>query len=368
VSHLRTFLKKEPVLCIAAIAAALSMFLVPPSAAYIDYIDVRVLCLLFCLMAVVAGLQGCGLFDLLAQRLLAGKQSLRRVVLLLILLPFFSSMLVTNDVALITFVPFAILVLQTIGRTDQTIWVIALQTVAANLGSMATPVGNPQNLFLYANYQLSATQFFGTTLPLTLVSLALLVLLTLRVPREDLQVSFAEKRSLDRPRLLLAYGFLFALCLLSVFRVLHYGVLTAVVFAAFFLLDRSVLRRVDYGLLVTFVCFFIFAGNVGCIEAVRNLLTGLLERSTLLSSVLASQVISNVPAAVLLSGFTGDWKELLMGVNLGGLGTLIASLASLISFKFYAALPEARVGRYLGVFTAVNLLGLLILIPLALLL
>ena len=367
-SHVRGFFQREPVLSIAAVAAILSMFFVPPSAAYIDYIDVRVLCLLFCLMAVVAGLQGCGLFDFLAQRLLAGKQSLRRVVLLLVLLPFFSSMLVTNDVALITFVPFAILVLNTIGRKDQAIGVIVLQTVAANLGSMATPVGNPQNLFLYANYQLSAAQFFGTTIPLTLVSLVLLILLTLRFPKEALQISFAEKRALDRPRLLLAYGLLFLLCLLSVFRVLHYGILTAVIFIAFLLLDRSVLRRVDYGLLVTFVCFFIFAGNIGCISAVRDLLTALLERSTLLSSVLASQVISNVPAAVLLSGFTGDWQGLLIGVNLGGLGTLIASLASLISFKFYAAIPEAQSGRYLAVFTAVNVLGLVILVPLSLLL
>ena len=366
-SHIRAFFKKEPVLAIAAIAAVLSMFLVPPSAAYIDYIDVRVLCLLFCLMAVVAGLQNCGLFDLLAQRLLAGKQSLRRVVLLLVLLPFFSSMLVTNDVALITFVPFAILVLQTIDHKEQTIRVIVLQTVAANLGSMATPVGNPQNLFLYANYQLSAAQFFGTMLPLTLASLVLLVLLTFLVPKTIIQISFAEKKTLDRPRLLMAYGILFVLCLLSVFHVLPYGILTAIVLVAFLLLERSVLGRVDYGLLVTFVCFFIFAGNIGCIGAVRDLLTGLLERSTLLSSILASQVISNVPAAVLLSGFTADWQGLLIGVNLGGLGTLIASLASLISFKYYAALPDAESGRYMAVFTVINLLGLLILIPLALL-
>ena len=167
-SRIRAFFKKEPVLTIAAAAAVLSMFLVPPSAAYIDYIDVRVLCLLFCLMAVVAGLQRCGLFELLSRKLLGGSMSLRRVVILLVLLPFFSSMLVTNDVALITFVPFALLVLDTVGRREQAIFVVALQTAAANLGSMATPVGNPQNLCLYANYQLTPGRFFALMVPLTL--------------------------------------------------------------------------------------------------------------------------------------------------------------------------------------------------------
>ena len=367
-SHIRAFFKKEPVLSIAAAAAALSMLLVPPSPAYIDYIDVRVLCLLFCLMAVVAGLQRCGLFELLSRRLLGGSMSLRRVVILLVLLPFFSSMLVTNDVALITFVPFALLVLDTIGRRDQAIFLVALQTAAANLGSMATPVGNPQNLFLYANYQLNPGSFFALMVPLTLASLVLLLLLTLRIGADPIRVSFADKVTLRRPRLLPVYGALFLLCLLSVFRVVHYGLLTVIVAAAFLLLDREVLRRVDYGLLVTFVCFFIFAGNIGCVDAVRRVLSALLERSTLLSSALASQVISNVPAAVLLAGFTDHWQGLLAGVNIGGLGTLIASLASLISFKYYAAEADARPGRYLAVFTAVNLLGLAVLLPLALLL
>ena len=362
------FLRKEPVLTIAGAAAVFSMLFVPPSAAYLAYIDLRVLCLLFCLMAVVVGLQSCGLFDLLSRKVLAGQSNLRSVVILLVLLPFFSSMLVTNDVALITFVPFAILVLQTIGRREELIRVIVLQTVAANLGSMATPVGNPQNLFLYAHYSLSAGEFFGRMLPLTLVSLAGLLLLTLLVPKTAIAISFSEDSALRHPRRLIAYGVLFLLCLLSVFRVLPYGILTAIVIAAFLLLDRAALKQVDYGLLLTFVFFFIFAGNVGCISAVRDALSALLGKSTLFSSILASQVISNVPAAVLLAGFTEDWSGLLSGVNLGGLGTLIASLASLISFKFYAALPDAKSMRYLWIFTLVNLAGLLVLIPFALLL
>lgn len=362
---LLSFLRREPVLCAAAAAALLSMLAVPPSAAYLAYVDLRVLCLLFCLMAVVAGLQSCQLFSLMAQRLLAGKHSPRFVMTLLVLLPFFTSMLVTNDVSLITFVPFALLVLRLIGRMEYLIPVVVLQTVAANLGSMATPVGNPQNLFLYASYELSAGSFFGVMVPLTLLSLLGLLAACCFFPRGVIQVAFDQPCAISSKKHLALYILLFLLCLLSVFRVLHYGILTAVVALLIFAADRSILRKVDYCLLLTFVCFFVFAGNIGAIPQVREFLSGLLDRSAVLSSILASQVISNVPAAVLLAGFTEDWQGLLVGTNLGGLGTLIASLASLISFKLYAAQPEARPGRYLAVFTAVNAAGLLILVPLS---
>lgn len=344
------------------------MVIVPPSMKYLGYVDARVLCLLFCLMAVVAGLQSCQLFDVMAHRLLANTRHLRAVVVLLILLPFFSSMVVTNDVALITFVPFAILVLQRIGRPDLLIQVIVLQTVAANLGSMDTPVGNPQNLFLYAHYGLSAGSFFRLMLPLTVLSLLALLAATLAVPKEPICVKMSETSSIPSRRKLLFYSVLFLLCLLSVFRVLSYELLTIIVLVALLLVDRTMLGKVNYSLLLTFLCFFIFAGNIGAIGFVRELLTDIMDHSTLLSSLLASQFISNVPASVLLADFTRDWQGLLTGTNLGGLGTLIASLASLISFQFYASLPEAKPLRYLGVFTVVNLVGLAVLLPMAILL
>ena len=360
-----TPIRKEPVLFIAALAALLSMIAVPPSAAYLGYVDVRVLCLLFCLMAVVAGLQSCNLFDVLAQRLLTNSHHLRTVVVMLILLPFFTSMLVTNDVALITFVPFAILVLQTIGKTDLMIPVIVLQTVAANLGSMDTPVGNPQNLFLYAHYDLTAGNFFRVMVPLTLLSLAALLVATRMIPNEPIQVTFREDNTIPSRRKLALYAGLFLLCLLSVFHILPYEALTLIVVLAFFVVDKSMLGKVNYGLLLTFVCFFIFAGNIGAIEQVRELLTALMDRSAFLASLLASQFISNVPASVLLADFTHDWQGMLAGTNIGGLGTMIASLASLISFQYYAALPDAKPMRYLVVFTLVNIIGLVILVPLA---
>ena len=352
------FWRREPVLCIAAVCALASIVLEPPSPAYLNYIDWRVLALLFCLMAVVAGLQARGVFAVLAQLLLAGQRRMRFVTLVLVLLPFFVSMLVTNDVALITFVPFAVLVLGYIGRTERLPYVVVLQTVAANLGSMATPVGNPQNLYLYASYGLAPGQFFAVMLPLSLVSLAGLCAAALTVGPETIRVSFARPAQLREPGKLALMAGLFVLCLLSVFRVLPWPALLTVVLAAMLLFDRPLFRRVDYGLLATFFCFFLFAGNLGACGPVREVLTALMARRAALTAGLASQVISNEPAAVLLSGFTADWRGLLIGTNVGGLGTPIASLASLISLKIYLKSPGARPGRYLLIFTAANAVGL----------
>ncbi|MBQ7838959.1 MAG: anion permease [Lachnospiraceae bacterium] len=359
------FLKKEPVLTVSAICALVSAFFVLPSPAYVDYIDFRTLALLFCLMSVVAGLQRNGLFSWLAQKMLSGKKQRRTLFLLLILLPFFSSMLVTNDVALITFVPFAVLILTLTGQQNYMIFVIVMQTVAANLGSMATPVGNPQNLYLYSRYGLSAGGFFAAVLPYALLALPLLIVSVFFCPKEEISVSLPEeKEDIKKDRVVL-YLILFVLCLLSVFHVLHYGILLAIVCIALFAADRSLYRTMDYGLLLTFVCFFIFSGNLGAIDSIKTFLQNLLEKQPLLTSALASQVISNVPAAVLLSAFTADWKAMLLGTDLGGLGTPIASLASLISLRLYMKSEGASVGKFLGFFSVVNFAGLVLFLAIA---
>lgn len=355
------FVRREAVLVISLVCALLSMLAVPPDAAYADYIDLRVLCLLFCLMAVVAGLQQCGLFTVLAQCLLTGRKQLRLLYLALVLLPFFCSMLITNDVALITFVPFTVLVLSHIDRMDALIRVVVLQTLAANLGSMATPVGNPQNLFLCSYYGLGFGAFLRVVLPLTLVSLLALSAAALWTRGETIEITFPQREQIRQPRLFVLLCLLFVLCLLSVVHVLHYGITTAAVALCLLLFARGLFARVDYALLLTFVGFFIFAGNIGRIEAVRNVLELLLGGSTYWTSVLASQVISNVPAAVLLSGFTDNWSALLAGVDVGGLGTSIASLASLISLKLYLRAENASLPRYLLVFTLANIAGLFLL-------
>lgn len=353
--------KKEAVLCISGICALFSMCLVPPSSAYLEYIDVRVLCLLFCLMVVVAGFQECGLFAVLAQKLLAGKKKIRFLFLVLVLLPFFTSMLVTNDVSLITFVPFSILILGLTGHSRYLIRIVVLQTIAANLGSMATPVGNPQNLFLYTAYSIPIADFFGAILPLALISLVILSAAALAVKQETVEVHFFQAETIQSPKKMALFSLLFLLCLLSVFRLLPYGVLLAVVLLALLVFDRGLFRKADYGLLLTFVFFFIFAGNIGQMTEVRNFLSGIMQTDAFLTSVCTSQVISNVPAAVLLSGFTEDWKGLLLGANIGGLGTPIASLASLISLKIYLRSGQARPLRYILFFFAGNILLLVLL-------
>ena len=359
-SELGRFAKREAVLCIAFFCAVVSMLFVPPDRTYLGYLDIRVLALLFCLMLVVAGLEETGLFQVLAQRLLVGRKRFRILSLALVLLPFFSSMLITNDVALLTFVPFAILMLELIGRQERLAYLVVLQTVAANLGSMATPVGNPQNLFLCSKFEIPMGDFFAVMLPLTGVSLLGLCTAALCVSGEAIEVQFCQARNIENKGLLWLMLVLFGLSLLSVFRVLPYGVLFAVVVLSALFCTRPLFLRVDYGLLATFVCFFLFSGNLGRIPTVRELLTGLLGSNTAMTAGLASQVISNVPAAVLLSGFTEDWRGLLVGTDVGGLGTPIASLASLISLKLYLRSQGARPGSYLGLFLVVNGVGILL--------
>lgn len=358
------FFKSETVLCVAALCAVITMFLVPPDGAYLEYIDVRVLCLLLCLMAVVAGFQSCGVFEVLSQRLLS-RFGGRGLGVALVLLPFFTSMVVTNDVALITFVPFTLLVLEELGCENRAVGVLVLQTMAANLGSMATPVGNPQNLYLYAAYDMTAGDFFSVMLPLTALSLLGLAAASAFVLPRDLARPHLEPRRLQNPKKLTVFAVLFALCLLTVFRLLPYGLLTVVVLAALAAVEPKLLKKLDIGLLATFVCFFVVSGNLGRMDAVRTVLEALLQRSTMGTAALASQVISNVPAAVLLSAFTQDGAGLLHGTNIGGLGTPVASLASLITLKYYFKWPYARRGRYLLVFLGANFLGLIVLLAAA---
>ena len=322
------FFKSETVLCVAALCAVITMFLVPPDGAYLEYIDVRVLCLLLCLMAVVAGFQSCGVFEVLSQRLLSCFGG-RGLGVALVLLPFFTSMVVTNDVALITFVPFTLLVLEELGCENRAVGVLVLQTMAANLGSMATPVGNPQNLYLYAAYDMTAGDFFSVMLPLTALSLLGLAAASAFVLPRDLARPHLEPRRLQNPKKLTVFAVLFALCLLTVFRLLPYGLLTVVVLAALAAVEPKLLKKLDIGLLATFVCFFVVSGNLGRMDAVRTVLEALLQRSTMGTAALASQVISNVPAAVLLSAFTQDGAGLLRGTNIGGLVVLLAAASVL---------------------------------------
>ena len=356
------YLKGEIVLLVALAAALLSMVIVPPDAAYAGYVDTHVLMLLFALMAVVAGLKRCGLMDCICRMLVSRAGSVRMLGTALSMACFFSAMLVTNDVALITFVPLTTALLSAF--PGQLMLAVSIETIAANLGSMATPIGNPQNLYLYAHYAMPMGQFLRAVGPLTLVSLVLVLLACLLLSSDRIQAAHAQAGPIDKKALAL-HGVQFAVCLFSVLGALPHWVSFAFVLATMLAFYRKLLLQVDYALLMTFVCFFVFVGNLGRVDAVSSLLGSVIAGRELEVGILASQVISNVPAALMLSGFTQDAMALMRGVDLGGLGTLVASLASLISFKLYMKAPGAKAGKYLGVFTALNLVFLAVLYALA---
>lgn len=360
---IKNFVKKETVLTVAVLLAVISAFFVKPGREYLSYIDGRTLCILLSLMLVVAGFQRNGLFDEIGRKLLARTKNTAQLVGVLVFLCFFSSMLITNDVALLTFVPFALVTLQKCNQHRLIVLVLVLQTIAANLGSMLTPIGNPQNLYLYGLAGVSAGEFMGWMLPYAAFSglLLLVVVFVLSARRQKLSTGVyapedcAQQSSSRKSMIYLA---LFILCLLAVARLLPYYIALAVVVVTVFFVDRAVFGEVDYCLLLTFLAFFIFIGNMGNLPAVRDTLQGLVGGRELGIGIAASQFVSNVPAALLLSGFTSDYKSLTLGVNFGGLGTLIASMASLISYKIYAHNYNRTKGIYLLWFTVANLLFL----------
>lgn len=370
--RLKVLLKNETVFCVAFILAGLSALAVHPDAGYLAYPDYRTIALLFCLMIIVAGFQAVGIFAMLGSFMLKRAGGVKSLSAIMVLLCFFSSMVITNDVSLITFVPFTILVFRMSGKVERILRLVVLETIAANLGSMATPIGNPQNLYLYSVSGLTVAEFARAVLPYAGLSFVMLLAVVLTGRDEALLDVVVKEKSERTWREIfcrtIPFLILLLLCLLVVFRVMPYQPVLICVMVVVLLVDRKLYLSVDYFLLLTFLCFFIFIGNIKRIQEISDFLISVVQGRELLTGILASQVISNVPAAILLSGFSTDFPALLTGVNLGGLGTLIASLASLISFKFFAKEYPDRKGAFMKTFTAWNVLFLLALTAAALVL
>lgn len=407
VLNVREIVRKDPVLVVAIVLAVISCAAVPPDAAYAEYVDLRTIGMLFSLMTIMAGLSRLGVFRIACRHLLSAVRGPRRLALALTLLAFFSSMLITNDVALVTFVPFALLALRTLDSPRHACFTVVMMTIAANLGSMLTPIGNPQNLYLYSTSHMALTDFLLLMLPYAAAALVLLVGAIAffgRIPEHAKEkaarsvdagnpASSSEDGSADSPATcgeadnaasatdanetpqlasdaddpapsplrVLPWAALFVLALLSVAHILPYQAIVAVTIVVALAADRRALLHVDYALLFTFIAFFVFVGNVGRIEVVTAALAQLIDGHELAVAVIASQVLSNVPAAILLSGFTSNFAALIVGTNLGGLGTLIASMASLISYKQVALVLPREKGRYFMLFTVWNIAFLAVL-------
>ncbi len=355
------FMKKNAVMLIALLAAAITSVIVPPDAKYLEYFDYRTLTCLFCVLAVVCALKNIRFFYMLASKIVQLFKTARMAVLALVYVTFIGSMLIANDMALLTFLPLGYMVLTTTNKQKYMAVTFILQNIAANLGGMLTPFGNPQNLYLYSKFAIPTGEFMGImALPFVLSILLITLCCFLFIKGEALELG-EEKIHLE-PKRTVAYLLLFALSIVIVFRGVPYWIGLIIIPVALLFLDRKALKQVDYALLLTFVFFFIFSGNMARIEGVRNLFSTLLEKNTLLFSALSCQVISNVPSAILLSQFTGNYQALLLGVNIGGVGTLISSLASLITFKEYVKHNPGKAGKYIALFSAFNFAFLLILL------
>ena len=359
-SKLVQLIKKNIVMFVALLAALVTMFIIPPDRAYLDYFDVKTLTCLFCVLAVVCALKNIQFFYILAKKIVQLFKNAKVAVLALVYITFIGSMLIANDMALLTFLPLGFLVLDTTGKRKYLAFTYIMQNIAANLGGMLTPFGNPQNLYLYSFFRIPTMEFMKIMAPPFLIAVLLITACCLIfVKSEPLQMA-DEPIRLPAGRTVL-YLLLFALSIAIVFRGIPYGIGLAVIPAVLLFADRKALKMVDYPLLLTFVFFFVFAGNMARIEPVRRLFSWLLEKNTLVFSVLSCQVISNVPSAILLSQFTENYSQLLLGVNIGGVGTLIASLASLITFRDYTKRNPGKTGSYVLLFSAFNF-GFLILL------
>ena len=353
------FLKKEIVLVIAIVLAITSSFISIPKLSYIDF---KVLILLFNLMIVVAAFKELKVLDSIAIGLLKKCNTYTSISFALVFITFIASMIVTNDVALITFVQLSIVIARK--ANIDVLKIVIFQTLAANLGSSFTPMGNPQNLFIYSYYYLSPIDFLKITLPIVILAIAFLSILIIKDKKMKLKLDLSDV-IMENKKDVILFSLLFVIILLSVFHLIDYKITFIITIVTVLILNRRLFKEVDYSLLLTFTGFFIFIGNISTMDVVRNFMENILnsKKSTFISSILASQIISNVPATMLLSGFTNHFKELLLGVNIGGMGTLIASLASVISYKIYTSEFKDNNDRYLSKFTLYNVLGLGAFIP-----
>lgn len=360
------FIKKNIVLVIAILAAVVTSIIVPPDSEYLNYFDFKTLACLFCVLAVVCAFKNINFFYIIALNIVRVFRSLRMSILVLVYITFIGSMLIANDMALLTFLPLGYYILVTAEKQEYMAFVFIMQNIAANLGGMLTPFGNPQNLYLYSFFNISNNEFIQIMFPPFIISIALITVCCLFVKNEPLLIKEQVYTPLN-PKRTVAYSILFALAIAIVFRGIPYYWGLVVIFILLLILDRKALKMVDYPLLLTFVCFFIFAGNMARMDVIRDLFSYLLSQNTLLFSICSCQVISNVPSAILLSQFTDNYADLLVGVNIGGTGTLIASLASLITFREYTKNNPKKTGYYIGLFSVFNF-GFLIILTVAMLL
>ena len=355
------FIKSEVVLCVAIVFAIITCFFVPIDKEYLTYFDWRTLALLFCMLAVVAGLKSTNVFEVISRKMIGLFHTRRAVIYSLVFGTFFFDMIVANDMSLITFLPLTYIVLHYTKNDKYLAFTFIMQTIAANMGGMITPYGNPQNLYLYSHYNIPTSEFFGILLVQSITVAVLLYICCAFIHNEPLKLKRKSKIIISKNELWI-YSILFILVILGIFRVLPYMLILAIVIGTIAITDIKRLKKVDYGLLATFFVFFIFSGNIARIPEIREFISGIVSKNTLLAGIVSCQFISNVPTAIFLSNFTSNYRELLLSVNIGSLGILISSLASLITLKEFLKHQPKKFWEYLGMFTLFNTMFLIILL------
>ena len=355
------FMKKEVVLTSAIILTIITMFFVPIDKKYLEYFDYGTLICLFCMLAVVAGLKSTNIFELISRKMIGLFHTRRAVIYSLVFGTFFFDMIVANDMSLITFLPLTYIVLHSTKNDKYLAFTFIMQTIAANMGGMITPYGNPQNLYLYSYYNIPTTEFFTILLGQSITVAILLYICCAFIKNEKLELK--EKTDFEiKKKELYIYITLFILVILSIFRVIPQIIILVIVFLTIFIVDRKRFKEVDYALIATFCVFFIFSGNIARIEVIKTFISKIVMKNTLLAGIISCQFISNVPTAILLSKFTANYRELLISVNIGSLGIIISSLASLITLKEFLKHQPKNLGKYLGMFTIFNTMFLIALI------
>ncbi len=353
IKKIRAYAKKNTVMIIAFFAALITTIIIPIDAKYKSYFDFKTLTCLFCVLAVVCALKNINFFFLIAKKIVHLFKNARLAVLALVYITFLGSMLIANDMALLTFLPLGYLVLRSTRKEKYMAFTFIMQNIAANLGGMLTPFGNPQNLYLYTKFTIKNGEFLRIMAPPFVVSIILITICCLVfVKPEELKLK-DEKICIDMKKTVL-YLLLFALAIAIVFRGIPYYIGLIIIPSVLIFVDKKALKSVDYPLLLTFVFFFVFSGNMSRIEPVKELFNYLLSKSTLVFSTLSCQVISNVPSAILLSEFTDNYRDLLVGVNIGGVGTVLSSLASLITLREYVNRHQGSTTGYLVKFSIFN--------------
>lgn len=355
------FLKKEIMLTAAVLAAAVSLFISPPNADLLKSIDWRTLVTLFMMLTVLEGFKKENIF----RPILRIAEKIGGIVGLsffLIFGVFFSSMFVTNDVSLIIFVPLTIILFRSGGKEKYILPVISMENIAAIRGSLLLPFGSPQNLFLYGKSGVSAGSFILHMSPLWVSSAVLLSIFIVILYRKDLkekiewQGNVTEEWNPKRKRQRLIYLCLFVMIMLTVLtRTPYYLGIAAVVLCAVLVFDRQILIKTDYVLILTFFCFFVFSSSIAANSQISSFLTSSVRGREYIWGILLSQLISNVPAAIVLYPFTGNLAALLYGVDTAGLCSLIGSLASVINYRIYVREYPENGKKFIKTFTLISL-------------